>query len=152
VASGKGKMFGFFKFKRSVGHARKYVLTMIAPAQVHGTLPNAVFGDAYVIGFLQILVMHAANESQGKALKPEDQMLIFEAVMNGLVPGLGRQINPMLEQVNYSNHPAHVNYSVGRREGHEYVTSLVNGDDSRAQSLSFEFIQFIKRNHLGLSN
>jgi hypothetical protein len=150
-------MFGFFKFKKSVDYATKYVLTMTGPARHQATLhqigfPNAVFVDAHIIGFLQILVMHAANESRGLVLGVNDQRVIYQAVMNVLVKGLGKQILSVLEQINEPTHFAHVNYSVGRREGQEYVAALMSGDDKGMMKLSLAFTQFIKRNYLGLAD
>ncbi|HEY0236159.1 MAG TPA: hypothetical protein VGC86_14050 [Afipia sp.] len=149
-------MFGFFKFKKTVDYATKYVLTMIAPAQQTAALrqtgfPNAVFADAYILGFLQILVMHAANESQGKALQASHQKMVFEGVLNQLVPGLGQQMEMALMQLNTLGVRGNENYLVGRREAHEYVRALMSGDDANAQRISLAFTDFIKRNHLGLS-
>jgi hypothetical protein len=144
-------MFGFFRFKKSVGLATEYVRTLIAPAQVHGTLPNAIFGDAYVLGFIQQIVMHAAQENEGSKLAPEHLPTIFEATIGNFVPGIAaRQITPLLIEVNKPAHPSHTHYSVGCREGRKYIDALRVGDRAQSTELLFLFTQFIKKNYMGV--
>jgi hypothetical protein len=141
-------MFGYFRFKKAVAHALDYFLPLFAPAQVRGTLPNSAFGDAYVLGFLQVVSVHAAKESLGSHFKTSLLIPIFETAMNSLVPGFGKQFIQSLLEVNEPNHPHHTNYMVGKRAATDYLEAL-RMDDSNGMQLQMQsFTNFLKRNYV----
>lgn len=149
-------MLGFFKFKKCVTATAEAVTGLFGPARIsgspYGSIPNAVFGDAYIIGFLQSFSVYVMHEVRGETIKPEEQLAMFSATLDTLVPSLGKQVIGYLPQLNDPANGFHANYSVGRREGQSYVDALRAGDEVAVQSYIRGFTDFIKRNYLGSSN
>ena len=144
-------MFGVFKFRKSVKASVEAVVGLLAPASVSGktfgSVPIALFGDAYVMGFLQVFIMHVAQAGRREAIRPEEQLAIFEACMTALAPAYAKQIVSMLLEINEPGHPLNVHYSVGRKEAAEYVSALASGRGDVVQSSLVSFTDFIKRNY-----
>jgi hypothetical protein len=143
-------MLDYFKFKKSLQIAHYYASTLIAPAAVNGPVPNAIFGDGYVIGFLQVLIMQATNEGYGKVADPIKMSRVFEVTMEKLVPGHGKIITRSLPALNTPEHPANRNYVTGRDEGNQYMVALLKGDDLAARATIMSFTGFVKRNYMGI--
>jgi hypothetical protein len=124
---------------------------MFAGMQIYGkVVPNEVFSDAYVIGFLQQIVIHAVNANYGGKADAKSLISATKATMDRLKPGFGKQLVPVLMEVNEPTHPAHLNYMVGQRVGREYVKALIEDDKATMQDCFQQFRAFIKRNYLGI--
>ena len=143
-------MFGYFKWRRSVNRAGEYCQTMFAGiGRFEGkSLPAQVIGDAYVLGFLQQLIVFAIHEEYGGNPGPAKLISASRAAFNLLAPTQGDQLMAALQAVNSPSHFGHVNYSVGRREGGEYLAALMAGDiDTQADRMT-SFRDFVRRNYL----
>ena len=121
---------------------------------IHGKpVPNQVFGDAYVLGFVQQLVMFAATAAHGgKPPKTEVMSNIMTSAIDQLVPGFGSQLVSSLLVLNNPTHPLNPNYQVGRREGTEYIVALTEGNEEKQVELIKGFQNFVARNYLGFES
>ena len=147
-------MFGFFKWRRVVGQATEDAVyccrAMFAGLEAHGkAVPNQVFGDAYVLGFLQQLMIYAVHANQRRTDDAPMMLAVAEATMEALVPGFGKKVLTAFAEVNDPAHPMHENYRVGFREGLQYTMSLLHGDVATTQDRMVGFRAFVKRNYLG---
>ena len=146
-------MFGYSKWNRAVNEAGQYCTAMFAGLeQLHGKpVPAQVFGDPYVAGFLQQLILHSVNANYCGAADPKIMISTAEATMDKLLPdlpGIGKQVIQGLIEVNKPTHPFHVNYMVGRREGGEYVVALLQNDEDKMHARMLGFREFVSRNYL----
>ena len=144
-------MLSFGKKRKSVIDAELYCKTMFSGlGELHGQrLPNQVFGDPYVFGFLQQLIMHATTVvHRGSAPTPEKMAAVAVDTFERIVPGYGRQIVEATAGIASSTHPLNANYQVGRQEGGEYIIALLNEDQATKNDLILRFREFVIQNYL----
>lgn len=148
-------MFGFFRFKASVRNGIKAVQLVLTPAEQvaewHSKqIPAAIFGDAYILGFLQSMLMGVVISERGKLVPPQELMRIHMTVMDSCVPDLGSAMPAAISEVNDPAHPHHTHYTAGREDGYKYVEAINNGNGEEAGNYISGLTDFIKRNYLGV--
>lgn len=140
-------MFGFFRWKRTVGQTTSFISGLLAP--LGERLPNQVFGDAFVLGFLQMVSMHFVVETAKRDAAPNYLSLVFQQVMKNFVPALAPQLTDGLFAINDPSHPHHAAYMAGRRDGDTLMKSrkgLASAEEGKAALDGFQ--DFIRRNYL----
>lgn len=137
-------IFGLGKKEASARDSEQYVRTLFAGLEV----PNQVFGDPYVLAFIQALVMHAtAAVHKGSLPDQTDMARIMASALDKLVPGHGVNLVKSVVDVASPNHQLHENYKIGRHEGNEYVKALMSGDQATANAAMYSFRAFVTRNY-----
>ncbi len=144
-------MLGFGKTRLAIADAETYCRAMVSGFdRLHKKpVPNQMFADPYVMGFLQQIVMHAATVAHhGKPPKPKIMSNIMTSAMDRIVPGFGKHLVVGLQDVVNPEHSMHLNYQVGRREGVTYVIALNQGDEEKQLEMMQSFRDFVVRNYL----
>jgi hypothetical protein len=156
-------MFGFFRFKASLKLSINAIADVLAPvrmlAQMQSlTLPNALFGDAYVLGFFQAYLTYVMNLGRKKPVEAREHVMIFQAAMDHYVQGAGEKLGDIVADVMSDEHPYHQHFMTGYRDGQMYVDVLrslkfqgdmsPNGIPPIVPGLH-DFTQFLKKNYLG---
>ena len=144
-------MFGFRnKRAKATDEAVLYLRSMFAgllEIEDEG-LPDRVFSDPYVAGFLQVLTTHAvANVYRWRM--PETTT-INEILEEGLtrLRGHGATARRTLEQSSAPTHVLHAQYLDGRRDGSEHVRTLFTSDGIARNAPHQSFRSYVKRHYL----
>ncbi len=147
-------MIGFFKFQASVKATVNGIMGLISPASVnnqpYGSVPNQIFSDAYIIGFLQSFSTFWMQANRGKSIKPQEQLAIFAYSYEKIIPkhNMSVFIKGILPKLNEETHPFHQNYMIGRNEGQAYVNALQENNEVKSSITLESFTNFIKKNYI----
>jgi len=88
---------------------------LLLPLNKKGRVPSVIFTDAYVIGFLQVAIIHASGATPAPhGAEPPETMTLFIAVMNRLAGGQGASIAAQLLSLNRGDSLATENYRSGK--------------------------------------
>ncbi|MGB3335538.1 MAG: hypothetical protein WBA73_00015 [Devosia sp.] len=145
-------MFGFGNKRASaLDEAERYIGSMFAGlGGVDGRqLPNQVFADPYVAGFLQVLTVHAVAAIY-HARMPDQATIdaITAAALDRMVPGYGAVASKSLAEIANPAHALHANYLSGRRDGSEHIRTLLASDEIVRNERYQSFQDFVSRHYL----
>ncbi|MGD9882955.1 MAG: hypothetical protein AB7F22_33745 [Reyranella sp.] len=84
-----------------MGSAVDAIEKLLLPLKKKGHVPSVIFTDAYVIGFLQLAIIHASGATPAPhGAEPPETMTLFIAVMDRLSGGQGASIAAQLASLN----------------------------------------------------
>ncbi len=145
-------MFGFGdKRAAAVDEAELYIRSMFAGlGDAEGKpLPNQVFTDPYVAGFLQVLTVHAVAGVYHSRMPDQTTIAaIMVEALDRVYPGYGAAVVKGLVQIGNPAHPLHANYLTGRLDGSEHVRTLLASDEIIRNERFRSFRDFVTRHYL----
>lgn len=144
-------MFGFAgKRAKAVDEVELYVRSMFAGlGDEDGPLPEAVFADPYVTGFLQVLTVHAVANVYRWRLPGEAAVtgIMLEA-LDRLGPGYGAAARKGLASIGYTAHPLHESHLAGRELGADHVATLFVHDGIARNEPHHSFREYVRKRYL----
>jgi len=144
-------MFGFGnKQAAAIDETDLYIRSILSGlGEEARPLPPELFADPYVLGFLELLTVHAtATVYRYRTPKPEKLAAIMASAVDRIVPGSGNSVGKLLAELKDPADPDHADYRRGREDGSAHVHNLMATDEIARNQRYHAFRAYIEARFL----